>query len=195
MTMEANFPFFPRCLECGGQMELTQRRGRTRELVKGVHLPIPDDFRIPTCQSCGDEVWSPEMSDALDAQLGKQVGGVIRGYVEHLSDRFDVTQAQVASACRVTHTYLSHVTHGRKMPSGTLVELLSIFEEVDGAFEHAFPSVKKSRVDERIGKLVGIVPHPAPVQESVSAGTFGDESAEWKDQWPTDVGPVAAHGA
>lgn len=79
MTTETNSPFFPRCLECGGQMEMTQRGGRTRELVKGIHLPVPEDFQIPTCQSCGEEVWSPEMSEALDAQLCRQVGGVIRG--------------------------------------------------------------------------------------------------------------------
>jgi hypothetical protein len=64
------FPFFPRCVECGGRMELTQRSGRTRELAKCVHLPVPADFNVPTCQLCGDEVWSPEMSQELDRLIG-----------------------------------------------------------------------------------------------------------------------------
>lgn len=66
MAGEVNLPFFPRCLECGGEMKPTQRRGRTRELVRGVRSPIPDDFEIPTCQACGDEVWSPELAAAFE---------------------------------------------------------------------------------------------------------------------------------
>jgi hypothetical protein len=138
-----DFPYFPSCLECGGKMELARRSGRTREIVKGVHLPIPSDFPVPTCQSCGEEVWAPEMSDVLDPYLTKQVGEILRGYVDVISERHDVTQSQIGTACRVGHTYLSHVAAGRKTPSGTLVELLSIFAEVDGAFEHAFPEARR----------------------------------------------------
>ena len=76
-------------------MQLTRATGRTRELVKAVHLPIPEDFAIPACQSCGDEVWSPEISEALDTILSKQLGEAGRGHIDELTDRVDVTQAQV----------------------------------------------------------------------------------------------------
>jgi len=199
MTEVAKYSFYPSCLECGGQMELTARQGRTRELVKGIHLAIPGDFPIPTCRSCGEEVWAPEMSDALDALLSKQLGGMIRGYIEHIGERFGVTQAQIGAACRVDRTYLSHVTAGRKTPSGTLVELLQIFADVDGAFEHAFPEAKKEPCAgdldrEHIAKLVRPAPRPSSTQDSATTGTFTRVPTEWKGRFSTDPLPVAANG-
>jgi len=61
---------FPRCGECGGQVELQAKSGRTREFVPGVHLPIPDDFEIPTCVKCEETYMSPEVSGPLDSILG-----------------------------------------------------------------------------------------------------------------------------
>jgi transcriptional regulator with XRE-family HTH domain len=199
MTEIAQYPFFPRCLECGGEMKLTTSKGRTRELVKGVHLPIPDDFPIPTCSSCGEEVWAPEMTEVLDALLSKQLGGMIRGYVEHIGEKFGVTQAQIGMACRVDRTYLSHVTAGRKTPSGTLVELLQLFADVDGAFEHAFPEAKREPSSEpldreHIVKLVRPVQRTLPFQESATAGTFTRQPTEWKGHLVTEALPVAANG-
>jgi hypothetical protein len=62
--------FFPRCLECGGQIELVAREGRTYEIVKGHHLHIPSDFRIPTCTTCGNEIFTIEISEDLDKLFG-----------------------------------------------------------------------------------------------------------------------------
>jgi hypothetical protein len=45
--------------------------GRTRQLERGVHLPIPDDFGIPTCTRCGEESMSLDVSEKLDALLRK----------------------------------------------------------------------------------------------------------------------------
>jgi hypothetical protein len=59
----------PRCSECGGPVKLTARIGRTREYRRGVALPIPDDFEIPTCTRCGEEFMIPEVSEPLDALL------------------------------------------------------------------------------------------------------------------------------
>jgi hypothetical protein len=58
--------FYPRCLECGGLVRLTKGSGRFREVQKGVYVAIPEDFEIPTCELCGDECWSVEMSQAID---------------------------------------------------------------------------------------------------------------------------------
>ena len=68
----------PRCSECGGAVKLIARSGRTREYRRGVALPIPDDFEIPTCTRCGEEFMTPEISEPLDLLLervflGRQV--------------------------------------------------------------------------------------------------------------------------
>jgi hypothetical protein len=186
MTYKVDFPFYPRCFECGGRIELSQRSGRSREITKGVRVPIPDDFPIPTCESCGDEVWSTELSEALDGLLNKQLGDKIRGYISILSERHDVTQSQIASACRVGHTYLSSVAGGHKTPSGMLLEFLQILVDVDGAFEHASSELTHGVLvsgDLVVGpRLANVFHFPlkyAPGQESASAGTFGTETASW----------------
>ena len=43
--------------------------GRTREFRRGVHLPVPDAFELPTCESCGEILMAPEVSEPLDALL------------------------------------------------------------------------------------------------------------------------------
>lgn len=69
------YEFYPYCLECGGKIVLTPPNGRSREIVKGYSLPIPEKFRIPTCQDCGDELWAPELSEAIDSELKKIMQG------------------------------------------------------------------------------------------------------------------------
>jgi len=63
---ESNNLNFPRCSECGGTVELRSAPGRTREYRRGVFLEIPEDFGIPTCMLCGEEMMVPEVSDRLD---------------------------------------------------------------------------------------------------------------------------------
>lgn len=58
-----------RCVECGGDVEMVAKSGRTREMLRGVHVPIPDDFKIPTCTRCGEEFMSLDVSEPLDALL------------------------------------------------------------------------------------------------------------------------------
>jgi hypothetical protein len=55
-----------RCCECGGKVSLIAKAGRTREVLKGIHVNIPADFGIPTCEDCGDESMVPEVSGPLD---------------------------------------------------------------------------------------------------------------------------------
>jgi YgiT-type zinc finger domain-containing protein len=57
------------CMECGGDVRLSPGVGRTRELERGVHLLIPDEYLIPTCSRCGEEYFSPEITEPLDAYL------------------------------------------------------------------------------------------------------------------------------
>lgn len=54
------------CFNCGGTIELIAREGRTYEIIKGRHFPIPGDFKIPTCTTCGEEIYTIEISKELD---------------------------------------------------------------------------------------------------------------------------------
>jgi DNA-directed RNA polymerase subunit RPC12/RpoP len=64
---------FPRCPECGGKVEFKAISGRMREYRKGIMLSIPDDFPIPTCSKCGEEMMIPEVSCELDKILAKNI--------------------------------------------------------------------------------------------------------------------------
>jgi transcriptional regulator with XRE-family HTH domain len=128
---------FPRCPECGGDVQLVARRGRTREYLRGVFLPIPKDFGIPTCTRCGEESMSADISEKLDAHLSEALRQLLNAHVATVRERHGVTQRDIEDALRVTRSYLSHLLSGRKPPSGTLVEMLALFAEVPGAFAHA----------------------------------------------------------
>lgn len=60
---------WPRCPACGGEVELTAREGRTREIERGIHVAIPSDVRIPTCTECGEETMSLDITEPLDRML------------------------------------------------------------------------------------------------------------------------------
>lgn len=69
----ANDGKFPRCPECGGEVLLLGGKGRTREYLRDVHLPIPDDYEIPTCVRCGEELMNIEVSEPLDKILSQML--------------------------------------------------------------------------------------------------------------------------
>jgi hypothetical protein len=60
---------WPRCPECGGDVEMIAREGRTREIERGIHVAIPSDVKIPTCTLCGEEMMSLDVSEPLDEAL------------------------------------------------------------------------------------------------------------------------------
>lgn len=113
------------------------KAGRTREYVRGVHLPVPADFEIPTCDRCGDEFMSPEISEQLDQTMKGLLCARFAESVQIIVGRHGVSQLQVEDAARVTRSYFSHVCAGRKEPSGTLALLLEIFERFPATFQYA----------------------------------------------------------
>jgi transcriptional regulator with XRE-family HTH domain len=128
---------FPRCPECGGEVRLLAREGRTREYLRGVSLAVPSDYEIPTCTSCGEELMNVEVSGPLDTLLAEGLKGMLRGYVDAIRMRHTVTQQEIEDALGITRSYLSHVLAGRNEPSPTLVKMLRLLAEVPGAFENA----------------------------------------------------------
>ncbi|HZF50454.1 MAG TPA: helix-turn-helix transcriptional regulator [Polyangiaceae bacterium] len=128
--MTSTFETFP-CAECGHDVELATGTGRTREYVQGHHLPIPDNFLLPTCTSCGETYTTQEISEALDAMLSREFrrrqSAHFRVLVEILTQRHGVTQKEIVRACGVTPSHLSHVISGKKEASLTLTRLLEAF--------------------------------------------------------------------
>lgn len=57
------------CFECGHDVRRLAGTNRTREIERGVNVLIPNDFLIPTCESCGEEYMDLETSIPLDNLL------------------------------------------------------------------------------------------------------------------------------
>jgi len=120
-----------RCGLCGALVKTRKAPGRTHEYRRGVPLPVPDDFPMPTCTGCGEEYMSVEQGTALEARQAPayaawqmdHLGAVVR----RLQSVHHVTLRQIEAACGVTGTYLSHVLAGRKEASSTLVYLLEAY--------------------------------------------------------------------
>jgi transcriptional regulator with XRE-family HTH domain len=139
----------PRCPECGGTVQLSVGTGRTREYRRNVKLAVPDDFRIPTCTRCGEEVMIPEVSEELDKLLEgvflAQQARQLRSCVQVLRERHGVTQQQIEDACCVTRSYLSHLLGKRREASPTLMRLLESFALSPDLFEHALENAPFDR--------------------------------------------------
>lgn len=90
---------FPRCPECGGEVKLLAKEGRTREYIKGIHLSVPADFEIPTCVKCGEESMVPEIAQKLDWIL---------------TSRIQPTQFQRGCVHDIDHVTMSKLPEGTK---------------------------------------------------------------------------------
>lgn len=55
---------FP-CIDCGGTIRLTNGKDR-KYLYHYTELSIPDDFKIHTCDNCGELYFSPALVDELN---------------------------------------------------------------------------------------------------------------------------------
>jgi transcriptional regulator with XRE-family HTH domain len=128
---------YPRCPECGSEVLLMKKEGRTREYLRGVHLFIPDDYEIPACTACGEESMNIEVSEPLDKILGENLRHILLSYVEKLRER-GFSRLEIGDALGVTRQHFSRVLSGEKEPNSLLVKMLSLFINVPGAFERAF---------------------------------------------------------
>lgn len=63
-----------RCGACGGDVLTKLGPGRTYELRRGLSLPVPEDFGIPTCTECGEEYLTVELADSLAERLRLEGG-------------------------------------------------------------------------------------------------------------------------
>lgn len=120
-----------RCGECGDTVKLVAKAGRVSEYRRGVSLPVPDDFEIPTCPTCGEQYFTVALSDALADRQAELLPEWKRtecaALIDHIRKQHQVTLRQIEGACAVTPTYLSHVLAGGKQTSLTLLRLLQAF--------------------------------------------------------------------
>jgi transcriptional regulator with XRE-family HTH domain len=94
-------------------------------------LPVPDDFGIPTCSSCGEEYFTTELGEALAERQAAAYAAWQREHcgrlVNEIQRRREVTLRQIEGVCGVSATYLSHVLSGTKEASATLIRLLEAY--------------------------------------------------------------------
>jgi hypothetical protein len=120
------------CDVCGTPVELIVGPGRTREYRRGVVLPIPDSFGIPTCPKCEETYFSAAEASKL-ARLQKPL--FIEWQKDHIGKLLrairdanpGVTLRDIERASGVTGTYLSHLLAGRNEAGPTLMKLLEAF--------------------------------------------------------------------
>ncbi|XXT17495.1 hypothetical protein WME94_45430 [Sorangium sp. So ce429] len=120
------------CLECGGNVRPLAKSGRTRVFARGVVLPIPEDFAVPTCDTCDEIYINKELGEKLDAVLqgeclrlqGEHYNTLIASITAHDEN---IKHHDIARACGVTPAFLSNALAGRKQASPTLTRLLEAF--------------------------------------------------------------------
>lgn len=78
------------CGECGGDVEMVAKPGRTRDYGKGRILPIPADFELPTCVQCDEEYMDIETSSRLDAILDPDNWSIDRATADLVEARLDI---------------------------------------------------------------------------------------------------------
>lgn len=124
-------PLF-QCAECGGSVFDAVGPGRTAEYRRGVELPVPPDFAIPTCASCGETYFTVQRGERL-AKLQKPAFELwLKSHAAELIglllERHAISLRQLETACGFTATYFSHVIHGSKTPSLQLVRQLEAYD-------------------------------------------------------------------
>ena len=137
-AMNKNFQPFT-CAECGGEVDYRAAPNRMYDYAQGYVLPIPDDFLIPTCDSCGEQYFTQAITERLDSILRSaflaQQTSHYRELVDTLVQRHGVSQRDIVRACGITPSYLSHILAGKRHASTTLTRLLEAFVICSSEFE------------------------------------------------------------
>lgn len=140
--------------------------GRTIRFRRSVpKLPVPEALGIPTCDHCGEVFVPAELED----EVARQMGPVHKSWLDHhinelvntLIQRHGATKRQVAAACGITPSHLSHVLSGADTPSLTLVRLLEGFVVCQEEFERCRDGLALSECS---GTLYELLVHASTIQ-------------------------------
>lgn len=164
------------CAACGGRVKLSAKAGRVREYRRGLALPVPREFRIPTCTECGEEYLSVEQAEELErlqAPAYREWQAThLKEVVRSIQSRHGVTLRQIEAACDITPTYLSHLLAGRKEASLTLVRLLEAQSLYPAEFERQLRGVPWAVAEAQVrATLVAAPPPPIPAKFTFVTGS------------------------
>ena len=131
-------PFPWRCPHCG-RKEIRPRATRYTLEVKHdgrLHEVTVEDFEIPTCDACGEKVFSnredERISQALRAKLGLLTPNQIRDKLRELG----LSQKQAAARLGIAEATLSRWMTGSIIQSRAMDNLLRVY--------FAFPEVRRA---------------------------------------------------
>ncbi|NOU34575.1 MAG: helix-turn-helix transcriptional regulator [Polyangiaceae bacterium] len=124
-------------------MALRPGAGEPREFKRGYVVRIPASVLIPKCGACSAIYFDPTSAARVDAELKKiqleRQKETVKGALEKLTKR-GLTIRQVETACGVSWTYLSQLSHGRRLASVTVVRLLEAFADVPNLIGKYLPA-------------------------------------------------------
>lgn len=118
-----------KCYSCfEGEVVPVTKPDRTLRYKAMQNLPVPEDLTIPTCDQCGEQWISPADAKRIDAAME-----VV--YRQELLARVRAVLPDPKDAERIerdlglSRGYLSRLRTGRKVPSETLVAMLTLIHQ------------------------------------------------------------------
>lgn len=131
-TKEITMTFTPFRCECGTLVVWKTGPGRVSEYRRGVSLPVPEEFGIPTCPKCGEQYLTvkrgAELTEAQRPAYEAWQREQCEPLINSIRQRHSITLRQLESVCGVSATYLSKVLHSKREVSTTLLRLLEALD-------------------------------------------------------------------
>lgn len=115
------------CGVCGGAVLSVVGPGRTFEYRPGIHLDVPEDFPLVTCQTCKETYLTSAEAEALEAALEKPFERYCREQVDTACEHAGVSLRELARAAGVTYLEISEARAGKTWTSLCLLRLVEIF--------------------------------------------------------------------
>jgi putative zinc finger/helix-turn-helix YgiT family protein len=144
-------PFPWRCVECKAK-EVFPRATDYTSTVKhdgrAYTIRIPD-LAIPTCRTCGQQVFSAAVDDRIIAALRAQLGLLTPEEMQARRGQLGLSQQEMAEQLGVAKETISRWETGAMIQSRAMDNLLRLFfesEEVRGFLERRFAPVPVNRI-------------------------------------------------
>ncbi len=176
------------CAACGGTVRSHRGPGRTMEYVRGApKFPVPEDFDMPRCDTCGDEYVPPETEPELLLHLKRAFLDWQKGHVTQLVQRLQqehgATKAQVAGVCGVTPSHLSHLMNGSMedaRASVTLLRLLECYASCSSEFRRHLVGSSLDLGSLRLYEVQSLWTGPGETRPSDTAGPKPHRVETWR---------------
>lgn len=94
------------CGACGGRVLRTQGPGRQHEYRAGLLLPVPDDFWIDTCMTCGERFMTDERALTLEVLQAPHYAQFVQKLIASVCEKAAVSQRELELAMGHSLHYL-----------------------------------------------------------------------------------------